>query len=73
MGGRLPLEWVADFAWNTQPRTYNKQESKESFQRDDVGYQVGPRMSHESEADYLQRQMLGQLILDQIEKRRATE
>jgi hypothetical protein len=19
MGGRLPLEWVADFAWNTQP------------------------------------------------------
>ena len=30
-------------------------------------------MSHESEADYLRRQMLGELIQEQLEKRRGAE
>ena len=47
--------------------------NREPVQLDDIDYQIGPRMSHESEDDFLYRQMLMELILQQVEKRRATE
>lgn len=40
---------------------------------DKVDDQVGHRMSHGSEADFLQRQTLMELIQMQLEKRRAAE
>ena len=35
-----------------------------------IDFSVGPRMSEEAEADFLERQMLGVLLKAQIEKRR---
>ncbi|MFK7847557.1 MAG: hypothetical protein AB8G77_19860 [Rhodothermales bacterium] len=43
--------------------------SREPVNWDDMDLSVGPRMRDESEADYLHRQMLGELIQQQIEKR----
>ena len=40
---------------------------------DSVDFAVGPRMRDESEAEYLHRQMLGELIQQQIEKRRSKQ
>ena len=45
--------------------------SREPVQWDDMDFRVGPRMRDESEADYLHRQMLGELLQEQIEKRRS--
>ena len=56
--------------WEASQDTYK---SREPVQWNNVDFQVDPRMSHESEADYLQRQMLGELIQEQLEKRRASE
>ena len=67
---RLTVEEKAANYWEASQDLYK---SREPVQWDEVDYQIGPRMPDESEADYLHRQMLGELIQEQLEKRRATE
>jgi len=67
---RLAVEEKAANYWEASQDMYK---NREPVQWDDVDFQVGPRMSHESETDYLQRQMFMELIQEQIEKRRASE
>lgn len=66
----MTAEEKAALHWEASQDLYK---SREPVQWDDVDYQVGSRMPDESKADYLQRQMLGELIQEQIEKRRASE
>lgn len=47
--------------------------NKEPVNWDDMDFKVCPRMSHESQDDFLHRQMLMELIQQQVEKRRASE
>ena len=67
---RLTVEEKAANYWEASQDLYK---SREPVQWEDVDYQIGSRMPNESEADYLHRQMLGQLIQEQLEKRRASE
>ena len=67
---RLTVEEKAANYWEASQDMYK---SKEPVQWDGVDYQVCPRMSHESEADYLRRQALMELIQQEIAKIRASE
>ena len=67
---RLTVEEKAANYWETSQDMYK---NKEPVQWDNVNYLVGPRMNHESEPDFLQRQVLMELIQQENEKRRASE
>jgi hypothetical protein len=66
----MSVEEKASLHWEASQDLYK---SREPVNWDDMNYQIVPRMPDESEAAYLQRLMLGELIQEQIEKRRATE
>ena len=67
---RLTVEEKAANYWEASQDLYK---NKEPVNWDNMDFSVGPRMSDESEAVYLHRQMLGELIQQQIEKRRGSK
>jgi hypothetical protein len=66
----MSAEEKAALYWEAAQDMYK---NREPVRWDDVDYQIAPRMRDESEADYLQRQMLLELVQEQLEKRRASE
>ena len=66
----MSAEEKAALHWEASQDLYK---SREPVQWDKVDYQIASRMPNESESAYLHRQMLGELILEQIEKRQASE
>lgn len=64
---RLTVEEKATNYWEASQDLYK---NKEPVNWDDMDFRVGPGLHDESVADYLHRQMLGELIQKQIEKRR---
>jgi hypothetical protein len=66
----MSAEEKAALHWEASQDLYK---SREPVQWDDVDFEVDPRLLNESEADYLQRQMLMELIQEQLEKRRGSE
>lgn len=64
----MTAEEKAALHWEASQDLYK---SRGPVNWDDIDFSVGPRMNHESEAEYLHRQMLGELIQEQIEKRRS--
>ena len=67
---RLTAEEKAANYWEA---TQDMNKNKEPVNWDNMDFSVGPRMHDESETEYLHRQMIGELIQQQIEKRRASE
>ncbi len=67
---RLTIE---EMAANYREASQDLYKSREPVQWNDVDFQIGPRMSHESEADFLHKQLLVEFIQQEIEKRRASE
>lgn len=67
---RLTTEEKAANYWEASQDLYK---NKEPVNWDDMDFKVGPRMRDESEAEYLHRQMLGELIQQQLEKRRGSK
>ena len=64
---------AAEKAANYWEASQDMYKNREPVQWDDGDYKVGPRMSHESQADFLQRQILMELVQQEIEKRRPSE
>ncbi len=68
---RMTAEEKAALHWEAS-RGLHK--DRAPIQWDEVeDFSAGPRLSDESESDYLHREMLGELIQQQTEKRRCSE
>ena len=63
----MTAEEKAALHWEASQDLYK---SKEPVNWDNIDFQIAPRSSDESEVECLHRQLLGELIQEQIEKRR---
>jgi hypothetical protein len=68
---RLTVEEKAANYWEASQDMHKDREPVDWHGMDDVS--ISPRMSDESEAEYLHRQILGELIKEQLEKRRSKQ
>ena len=64
---------VEEKAANYWEASQDMHKSREPVQWDDVDYQIGPRMSHESESDSRCYSPLLPLIQQEVEKRRSAK